>query len=234
VQAVKPAVVLAEVLDREGHTLRSAFLGGWGNTFVVPVVAISRLSSGEIRLVAETIRAGAADFAILGVDDLPETCLAVVRSSELSPGDVVRNAAEQSALPAAIPLLEFCIREALIGANANAMARRLGVSEKTLERRFTRAGLPTPGNTLGWVRLLLALERLQSSPTVAAVAAAHGYSGPGALRIAVRNRTGISRLAADKREALRTAATKFAGVLRMAQANASAPHTAVGRACQLG
>jgi AraC-like DNA-binding protein len=71
------------------------------------------------------------------------------------------------------------------------IAQAFGMSVSTLERRCERWGMPTPGRTLLWLRVLFGIRwLLEPGRSVESVAGQLGYSSGAAFRRAVKATVG--------------------------------------------
>jgi transcriptional regulator GlxA family with amidase domain len=96
------------------------------------------------------------------------------------------------------------------GARGRELARRLHLSERTVLRWSTRAGLPPPRRLLAWMRMLLAASLLDDpGRSVLSVAHACGYASDSSLRRAMQDFLGTGPTALRREGAFVRAAAVF-------------------------
>lgn len=89
--------------------------------------------------------------------------------------------------PEARPVVRFAAERVPEQVQVPDVAAAFGMSVSTLERRFERWGLPTPGRLLLWLRVLYGLHWLQEpGRSVESVSVQLGYSSGAAFRRALR------------------------------------------------
>jgi AraC-like DNA-binding protein len=201
--------VLAEIIDSRGSTLSAALLHSWKTTIDVPVIAVARAVPDEIRLIADAVRVGVDEIAILGIDNVWERVAEALRKRSVARRHSIHNVIRHDTGDPTDTLLEACLREASQG-NAKGLAHALGLSERTLTRRFAIAGIPSPGTVLRWMRVLLTLDDLQRpEESVAHAAKLRGYSSSIVFRAALRQLTGMRPRDARTPDGYRRALTAF-------------------------
>lgn len=208
------AAVIAEIIDARGSTLSAALLRSWKTTIDVPVIAIARAVPDEIRLIADTVRVGVDEIAILGIDDVWERVAEALHKRCVAGRHSIHNVIRHGIDDQATALLEACLREAS-QRNAKGLAHALGLSERTLTRRFAIAGIPSPATVLRWMRVLLTLDDLQRpEQSVAQAARLRGYSSSIVFRAALRQLTGMRPRDARTLDGYRRALVAFDSRLR--------------------
>jgi AraC-like DNA-binding protein len=177
------ATVLAALDVQPGHTRDLRTLGEWGVT----------------------------DVVVLSEDDTHEALHRRLRSVE---GRTLQRLLE-GALPAMLSgrtrLMMMTAAEVVAaGARARELARRLHLSERTVLRWSSRAGLPPPRRLLAWMRILLAASLLDDpGRSVLAVAHACGYASDSSLRRAMQDFLGTGPTALRRQGAFTRASTRF-------------------------
>ena len=175
--------------------------------------------SGDIRALAA---AGIHEFLFRGIDD-----------SRIALRDVINRATQERAAEAVLRVLEPLLPESLHEfvevcttrpaevQTVNQAARLLGVDRKTLANYCARAGTLTPAELLGWCRILLAAEVLDSTgQTVEAVALELEWASVTSLRNMMKRYTGARATEVCTRGGLAFVAGLFAARLH---AGARAP-----------
>lgn len=208
----KASIAIAEIVDAHNRTLASALARGWKETLGIPVIALVRLTSKDTRLIAETVRAGAADVVLIGVDDLGLAVKSMCARAAL--WQPIRAAVVASVPSEAAQLaVETCVQLGQSRANASRVAAVFGCSARSLARQFEKLGLPHPGVVLRWVRVIAAIEDLRRGATVASVASAHGYSCAASLRRSMRELLGMTPRTAAEPRSRHIALARFEEVL---------------------
>lgn len=182
----KAAVIVWE--PRRGEDL----LGTTPADGPAPVIAYAKFRDWTATEIAAVAEAGVHSLLSLGVDDSPAEISAAVRIAweESQIADVL-----QALPPSVPPAVRIVVRDSFrrireMG-GASAMAEIAHCSTRTLARRFARAGLPSPGRTLRWLRLLRAAAELESGATARSAAYSAGFTAPSSLRRALRKEVGM-------------------------------------------
>ena len=182
--------VFADAVDLCGASLVIALRGQWTGMLGVPVIAAVRPIRGEIACMAALVRAGAADLLLLGHDDAWQV-LARVLDERHQSGSSWRNWFGTPRTHAAA-FVGDCMLEVRRGANAEELARSLGLSVSSLHRRCRDLELPPPGKLLRWLRLLATLEEVGgSNASLSEVARRCGYSSVATMRAAFGEMLGL-------------------------------------------
>ena len=115
-------------------------------------------------------------------------------------------------------LLRAAAEVAVEGGQAPELARRLGVTARTLTVRCFRAGLPAPRQTQAWMRLLLGCMLLdEPGRTVYSAAYSSGYASERSLRRAITASLGLDSTALRRAGAFATAGAAFNHALHQAR-----------------
>jgi AraC-like DNA-binding protein len=111
---------------------------------------------------------------------------------DVSPGELL--AAGVARVPRAVrPYCAYCAWRAPFARTVQAAAASAGIPYRTLERRLTALGLPSPKTLLTWYRLLHAAWRLELGASKReAAAVAVGFRAGRALTAALRRYVGVS------------------------------------------
>lgn len=220
-------LVIAEIVDSLGSRLSSLLIRDWRDTFDVPVIAIVRPVTDEVRLIAETVRAGVDEVVLLGVDDVAHRVMEVVQKREALERSSIHGLLADAADCGTVDLIETRVRDGR-QVSAQGLARDAGVSERTLARRFALVGLPAPATILRWVRLLLTLEELRRARCSVTRATKHyGYSSNAAFRTTLRQLTGMSPSEARRPLGYQRALAAFESIMRRPQRTRTARHAAL-------
>ena len=215
-------LVLVEIVDAIGSRLSSLLIAHWRDVLDIPVIAVLRPTPPEVSHIAETVRAGIDDIIILGIDDVQERIMRVLRERESNAARSFRDILSGAVDTDTLDLIEACVREAGQG-NAHGLARSAGVSERTLARRFALLGLPAPATILRWVRVLLILRDLgHVSHSVEQAAKQYGYSSHTAFATALRQLTGMSTTEARAPSGYQGTLAAFETMLQRARSDCSA------------
>lgn len=152
------------------------------------VVAAFPVSMRTVPHLDPLVRWGVAEVIDVGREDTPA---ALRRRVQVVQARVVVRLLER-AVPKSTPtrtrgLLTTAAETVARGGGSAELAAAMGTTERTVLRWCRRADLPHPRRLLAWLRVLLAADMLDDpGRTLAAVAAASGYSGESALRNALR------------------------------------------------
>jgi AraC-like DNA-binding protein len=127
---------------------------------------------------------GVVQIVSVGHDDTPEAMAVRFRESQGRPLRALLEAVlppETSARARAI--VDAAAGIVATGGHGRDLARRLGLSRRTLLRWCEQAGLPPPRKLLAWMRILLAAQLLDDpGRSVLTVAQACGYASDSGLR----------------------------------------------------
>lgn len=154
----------------------------------LPVVAVTHLTPVAARLLLLCGRIGVNGVALVGSDHLGEVVQQMLTTDgRSSPFRRVARAVEKARTPTATAaLLEAALAVVSRGGHVKRLCGRLGMSRRTLERRFASAGLATPGVTLDWLRVALAAELLLQMRSTKEVAMVLGFGRERTLNAVVR------------------------------------------------
>jgi AraC-like DNA-binding protein len=191
IRCFEAAVVLVELRSATGETnapFISALRLRWPR---LPILGLARLRSDDVREIPIATRAGMSDLLLLGYDD-PWTVLRRFAAEATDAPTLVLEALTTCAPTSVWPIFEYCLTKADAVTSANELARAFGVARRTLARQLARAGLPGPGTTLVWLRLLLATHLLEHTGwTVERVVQETGFSSVPAFRRQLRRLAGM-------------------------------------------
>lgn len=161
------------------------------------VALLGMVAFGDARdllVLPNAVRFGLDDLILLEeVEYLPEVLrqtlerLSVQRATR-TVAKVLRNSLSTEALA----LLHLCMRCANAQWDAQQLATMLGVHRVTLARHFSEAGLPSPGASLRWARLLVAAGLLaQHDRTVERVSRSIALPSRRSLRLLTSELVGM-------------------------------------------
>lgn len=163
---------------------------------------------------------GVADVICLEEDDTQEALYRRLRAVE---GRTLQNLLQRT-LPALISgrarMLVMTAAEVVsVGGKAHDLARRLHLSERTVLRWSSRAGLPAPRRMMAWMRILLASALLDDpGRSVLSVAHACGYSSDSSLRRATTDFLQAGPSALRREGAFERASSAFLAELAVTRA----------------
>jgi AraC-like DNA-binding protein len=207
-------LVVTELVDAADEPVPAALVTQWRERLGVPVVAIARAQFTEVRHIARIVRAGASEIAILGIDDV-RTSLTNAMHGRDTPDGATRAAAGRILGDRGLPLVDLCLREAGRSSSVKRLAVAVGVSGKTLTRRFHDAGLGNPGLLLRWIRVLLTLETLQRpGVTLKRASVQFGFASTTAFRETLSQLTGMRPTQARTADGFERALVRFRYALR--------------------
>jgi AraC-like DNA-binding protein len=199
-------------LDEQPSRELRELVAVYGSTPFVVAYHIDPMRPQQTRQVAEL---GIAEIVDLGGSLDPPSLLQLLES--------VRGYRMRKVLASAVP--RFVSARALVlltavgetvaaGGLAPQLAGRLGVTERTLLRWCQKLDLGQPRRLLAWMRLFLAADMLsEGDRSVAAVAAACGYSSDPSLRNALKHIGGTTPGEVKRLGSGRSLAERFAGEL---------------------
>jgi AraC-like DNA-binding protein len=185
-----------------------ALLWEFPSATVLAAMEIGWPASSDLRTLGEW---GVTDVISLEEDDTPEALYRRLRSVE---GRSLQRLLARS-LPPVVSgrgrlLLMSAAEVVAAGASGRELARRLHLSERSVLRWATRAGLPPPRRLLAWMRMLMAASLLDDpGRTVRAVALAAGYASDSSLRRAMQDFLGAGPTALRRSGAFPRAAAAF-------------------------
>lgn len=215
VRKLRPAAVLLDLGSAREH-VASRFFRQLRQQFPsVVAVGCVRLAVADIHALPGAVAAGITDIAVIGHDDIG----AVVDGALKRMGDEADLRAVLRAIAPHVPAAAWttireCGRAAARGLSVTALARELGMSQRTLLRRLVQWGLPRPAALIGWLRLLVAARLLEHSDrTVSEVAKALKYPSSAALRRAFRRGTGLSPTAVRREGGVASVVAAFVQTL---------------------
>ncbi|WP_221239718.1 AraC family transcriptional regulator [Longimicrobium terrae] len=182
----------------------------------VPVVAAVELRpelTGDLQTLLEW---GVSEVLSLGPESTPRALRARLRQAHARPFKRAMEAALSQYVGAeARVVLRAAAEVAVENGQAPDLARRLGVTTRTLTSRCPRVDLPAPRQTQAWMRVLLACMLLDDpGRTVYSAAYASGYSTERSLRRAITSFLGVDSTALRRAGAFVTAAAAFNDRLR--------------------
>ncbi len=181
----------------------------------IPVFAAMKVTAGSFDDLRTLGRWGVAQVVSLGHDDTPA---ALLQRFRLAHGLPLRALLEQ-VLPGdtsgrARAIIDAAAEVVAVGMHGSELARRLGLSRRTLLRWCERAELPPPRKLLAWMRVLLAAELLDDrGRTILSVAHACGYSSDSGLRRVTQRFLGASPSALRDHGAFPRASENFLRIL---------------------
>ena len=185
----------------------------------VPVVAAMRVAPELAGDVSTLLEWGVSEVLALGPESTPRAVAARLRLAHARP---FKRALERTLSPyvsaEARPILLAGAEVASEGGLAPELARRLGVTARTLTVRCARAELPAPRQVQAWLRMLLACLLLDDpGRTVYGAAYASGYQTERSLRRAITTFLGVDSTTLRRAGAFATAAAAFNDALRDAR-----------------
>lgn len=190
-------MIIAEPRDGSGATLATNIPALRAASKCVPIVVHCRLAEDDSRSLMDLARAGADDVLLCGIDD-PSTTVTRIWTQP-SVARAARRLVEEVRphVPAtALPIVAYCLEHASERPSVMDVASGIGVNRRTLVNRLSAMGLPAPGATLIWCRLLLAAMLIDTSnEPVGRIAAAVGFGSVTAFRVACKRYTGLSPMA---------------------------------------
>ena len=162
----------------------------------LPILGVVEPTPVDIREIRSPLNNSFSDFLIVGIDDIARTIDDVLCTArDRCDGNIlesVRDKLSEGAFAVLHQCAEAVRRSAPIRAHADTFAESLGVSRRTLTRRFRAAGLPPPALVFRWVRLVLSAASLRhAGRSVCETARVHGYSDGQDYRKTLRRLTGL-------------------------------------------
>lgn len=158
------------------------------------VIAVTTLSPDGVHALMAAVTAGAREAALLGYDDLVSLATRVGRRALAQQTEAaVLARIGDSLTPEGQNLFRLATNAGSRIESAATLASRLGLSYRTLVRRFAAAQLPSPGVVIAWAHILMAahlasMERCSTDKLAQIV----GYSSSRGLRDVVRSYTSMS------------------------------------------
>lgn len=147
------------------------------------VIGLCRLSPHTAAEIVKAVKAGLDELVIEGYDDLcTKVDRAVGDTPKLRTVESALGCLRRDASPLVTDALRYFILNSDHAANINEISSAFGIPTRTLLRRFSAAGMPTPRDVAAWARVLVATALLEDRHTVGAVAAAVGCRSPRGLR----------------------------------------------------
>jgi len=188
------AAVVTEWHDATGATVDPAVRSLQADYPSVPVLVYAPLTPQGARDMLEATRAGASEVLIANFDDIGVTLaqrLARAQSAALTKRIMAR--AEGLVSEPVEMMMEYFLRQARTAPSVESAARALGMHRKTLALHCARCGVPSPNAFSGWLRLILAAQRLEDPGRTTAQAASElGFPSGPALRNMLKRYTGLS------------------------------------------
>ena len=182
----------------------------------MPIVAHCHTGVDHAADVRRMADAGAHEFMFAGVDDTGMALRAVLASAQ-------RTCAAQRVSTELLQLLpeplaevaQCCVTHPVEGRTVGALARLMGIHRKTLLNRCTQCGGPSPGELVGWCRLMMAAHLLTTTgQTVEWVALELDYPSDTALRNTMKRYTGLRASDVVRRGGLTSVVRSFKRRLR--------------------
>jgi AraC-like DNA-binding protein len=177
----------------------------------MPIVAHCHTGVDHVADVRRMADAGAHEFMFAGVDDTGMALRAVLASAQRACAAQRVSAELLDLLPEPVAALaQCCVQHPEEGRTVTGLARMLGVHRKTLLNQCTREGGPSPGELIGWCRLMLAAHLLAATgQTVEWVALELDYPSATSLRNAMKRYTGLRASDVVKRGGLAAVVRSF-------------------------
>lgn len=150
----------------------------------VPVIAAFEVTEERSRDVVNMAHLGVVDVIAVRHDDTPEALGLRFRAASGRPLKALLDQVLPEGLDGRVrTLMDAAAETVTAGQNSVHLARRLGLSRRTLLRWSLDARVPAPRRLLAWMRILLASQLLDDrGRTVRSVAMACGYSSDSGLR----------------------------------------------------
>ena len=182
--AMHVVAVLVEACDSQDIPVATTLARLMAQFPVIPFLGYCGTGVAEAEDLRELARAGVHELVFRDVDDRPTLLRAKVgRGNQARAGAlVVRRLSTQ--LPDPLHgVVSFCVNFSRASHEVERIALALGVHRKTLVNWCQRAHAPPPSTLVTWVRLLLAVELLQSpGHTVERVARGLEFASASAFR----------------------------------------------------
>ena len=177
----------------------------------IRIIIYSRLDPASARALVPLIKAGAHEVILRGYDDLAAWFRKGLAEEDVSTAPDSLFDQISPALPQVLlPFLSYCLRHAQEPPRVAASARALGVHRRTLVNRLAGAGLPSPRVMISWIRLLVALEKLEGTrDSVEEVAHAMQFGSAAGLRKMCKRYTGCTPTELASVEGSRTGVLLF-------------------------
>ncbi|HEX2202257.1 MAG TPA: helix-turn-helix domain-containing protein [Longimicrobium sp.] len=158
----------------------------------IPFVAALELLPERMPDIQALLDWGVCEIADLGLESSPSGLAARLRGAHARPlKRRVEAILSRYASDHALTLVRAACEVAVDGGDAGDLARRFGVSPRTLTGWCAREGLPAPRRLQAWVRVLLAAALLEErGRSVVNAARGAGYATDHALRRAMRELAG--------------------------------------------
>lgn len=175
---------------------------------VLTAMEVQSPNSRDLRTLGEW---GVTDIVSLSEDDTVEALYRRLRSVEGRSLQLLLHRTLPPMLSGRTRVLMMTAAEVVAaGAKARELARRLHLSERSVLRWSTRAGLPPPRRLLAWMRILLAASLLDDpGRSVLSVAHACGYASDSSLRRAMQDFLGTGPTALRREGAFSRASAAF-------------------------
>lgn len=177
----------------------------------IPFVAALELTPERMPDIQAILDWGICELADLDLERGPAALAARLRGAHARPlkrrvEDVVSRYASEHALT----LIRAACEVAVDGGDAGDLARRFGVSPRTLTGWCAREGLPAPRRLQAWTRVLLAATLLEETGrSVVNAARCAGYATDHALRRAMRDLVGADPATLARDALFAAAAQRF-------------------------
>ena len=159
---VQVSAVLIDLVDNHGRSSAPFISTIREQHPALPIVGVLHPKTFDWRKMVPAVRAGISEILVIGVDDIGSVIRAICVDTGADAGvTAVLGVLAPHVPAAACPILEYCLRGATTALSTKQLAAALGVPRSTLNRRFKRAGLLSPGSLLMWTRLFLAAQLLE-------------------------------------------------------------------------
>lgn len=148
-----------------------------------PIIACAAPDPCSAGLFVRAVQAGADHVALNSADEIQHTVERVFAEAMQAPecADAAHRALPW--IPAlAQPMVAYCTMSARRRPTVVDVAAALGVSERSLYRLLGGLQLPTPETTIGWCRLFVAAQMIESGRSIDTVAISLGFGSGSSLR----------------------------------------------------
>ena len=196
------ALVVVPTRDRHGQSLATTVAAIRASRQNAAVYVYAERSADSMRELLALAIAGARGVIVRDVDDDPASLRQLLDRGSLTRAIETITLAVQQVVPLRQrPLVLLCIEHVSTPLAANAFARRLGVSRRTLSGWAARTGSRGVRPLMSKCRVLVALELLRNSErSIEQVAHMLRFSSSAHLHNTIRRYTGLSPRAAAKHE----------------------------------
>ncbi len=216
VRSAPPAIVVVDPYHEAGangpcQQLRT-FLRDFPSTPVLAALDIQPERGDDLRVLGEW---GVCGIIALGHDDTVAALQERFRAARGRPLKTLIGQVLPDEISApARSILDVAAEVVSVGGGADALAKRLYCSKRTLVRWCERTRLPPPRRLMAWMRILLASELLDDpGRTILSVAQSCAYSSDAGLRRVMQAFVGIAPTELRERGAFATTSKQFRQVL---------------------